>query len=132
QPTDNAQERGLAAARWPQQHHKLTVRYRQGDAVNSGNFAESLDDIPGQYRSHWTSRKFQNPYAPPAGPGEASLVPSLDARSNGAAPAPRLIVLVCATWKWPGPRRGMRVRAPAIRTSAATFPRWPRIAAKPT
>ena len=36
----------------PEQHHELAVRHRQRDAVDGGDLAEFLDDVPGQYRSH--------------------------------------------------------------------------------
>ena len=52
QPADDAQVGGLAAARGPEQNHELTVRHREADAVNGGNFIEFLDDVPGRYRSH--------------------------------------------------------------------------------
>ena len=52
EPADDAQERRLAAARRSQQHHELSVRHRQTNAVHGGNFTKFLDDIPGQYRSH--------------------------------------------------------------------------------
>ena len=52
EPADDAQERRLAAARRPEQHHELAVRHRQADAVDGGNLAKFLDDVPGQYRSH--------------------------------------------------------------------------------
>ena len=52
EPADDAQERRLAAARRAQQHHELAVRHRQTNAVDGGNIAKFLDDVPRQYRSH--------------------------------------------------------------------------------
>src|SRR5262249_15382166 len=69
EPADDTQERGLAAAGWSQQHHELAVRHRERDAVDGVRLAECLDDIPRQYRSHRSSRKFnmfhtRRPFAP--------------------------------------------------------------------
>src|SRR5690349_16723826 len=63
EPADDAQEGRLAAAGWTQQHHELAVRHRERDAVDGWNLAEFFDDIPGQYRSHRSSRKFNIQHA---------------------------------------------------------------------
>src|SRR5262249_24596719 len=65
EPADDAQERGLAAAGWSQQHHDLAARHRQRDAVDGRDLAaECLDDIPGEYRGHVTSKNSKSPSAP--------------------------------------------------------------------
>ena len=85
EPADDAQERRLAAAGRSQQHHELAVRHRERDAVDGRHLAEFLDDIPGQNRSHRTSRKFQNRHTPPP-PARTKRhsCPPLDARNATA------------------------------------------------
>src|ERR1051326_24806 len=56
EPADDAQKRGLAAARWPEQNHEFAVRYVKRNAVYSGDLAEFLDDVPGDDRSHSASQ----------------------------------------------------------------------------
>src|SRR5689334_4900952 len=53
---NDAQKRRLAAARGAKQHHEFAVWHRKRNAVDGGDLAELLDDIPGEYRCHRTSR----------------------------------------------------------------------------
>src|SRR5580765_3047634 len=56
EPADDAQERRLAAAGRPEQHHELAVRHSQTNAVDCRNLAKLLDDVFCYYRSHGASQ----------------------------------------------------------------------------
>ena len=52
QARDDAQERRLAAARRPEQHHELAVAHLQADAVDSHHVAELFSDLVDSNRGH--------------------------------------------------------------------------------